>query len=233
MLKTVNAITLLREFNTGGHKPILVLADDENKYVVKPCRNPNFDYAIYNEIICNYFLNIWNLPTPEMALVKVDKEITANSINAAGYKRIAYKNYFFGSKYYESALELNSYFTFNKKLDYKKLQSPEKTIQLGLFDIWTENDDRKPTNYNILLNPVKEQFKILAIDNAFTFSTLDYQQLNPNYVCNSLNDNVLYSDFAKGILKKIKPNSKWISHQKDLFYLYTLNCSLQFDEIIQ
>lgn len=232
MLKEVSAITYLRDFPTDGHKPILVLADDNNKYVIKPVKNINFDYSIYNEILCHFLLRKWKLNTPDIALVKVQKEISTNSINASSYKKSAYNNFFFGSYFYENSIELTAYLSFNKKIDYKKLINPEKLIDLGLFDIWVENDDRKPSNYNIILSPENDRFELLAIDNALTFSSLDYQKLNPNYISNSVNDNVLYSEIGKKIIKNIKPNAKWVSHKKDLFYLWIENCNKDFDEII-
>ncbi len=232
MLKEVKAITHLRDFNTGGHRPMLILADDDNKYVVKPYKGTGFDYSFYNEILCNYLLGIWQLPTPKIALVKINKEIVANSNNGSGYKKSSFNNYFFGSLYQENALELNQYLTFNKQVDYKKIVAPEKIVDLGLFDIWVENDDRSPSNYNILLHSEKDRLKFLAIDNAFTFNTLDYKNLNPQFITNSFNDNVLYSELGKKILKKIKPTERWISYKKDLYYLCIRNCQQQFDEII-
>ena len=231
-MRTINAVTYLKDFKTEGHKPILVLADDNLKYVIKPYRSNGFDYCIFNELLANYFLKIWQINTPEFALIKVKKEVLKNSVNASYYKSMSFQNYFFGSLFIENSFELNNFLSFSKKIDFKKIREPEKLLILGLFDIWVENDDRKPTNYNILLNNHLGKFNIVAIDNAFIFSNLTYSELNPEFICNSFNDNVLYSSLTKQVLKKIKPNKKWVEHHRDLYYLYIRNCENNFDKII-
>lgn len=231
-MKVVNAITYLKDFKTDGHRPVLIVADDFQKYVIKPHKSQKFDYALFNELLAHHFLKQWHIHTPEIVLVKVEKELLKNSPNASQYKDRYYKEYFFGSHFIENAIELNNYLGFKKAADYKKIKDPEKLILLGLFDIWLENDDRKPSNFNILLQPEHGRFKITAIDNAFIFSSLPYYDIRPEYVCASFNDNVLYADLTKQVLKKIKPNKKWGEHQRDLFYICIKHCQNKFDEII-
>lgn len=233
-MKRVNAVTYSKDFKTEGHKPVLILADDRKKYVIKPQRADRFDYSIYNEILAHHFLKLWGFHSPEIALIKVDKEILKNSINAKTYKAGSFKLDFFGSEFVENCFEINEMYGFSKKVDFKKLERPETLIRLGLFDIWLENDDRKPTNYNILFSQNNQKIAVVPIDNAFLFSTLDYSQITPaNGVCNSVNDNVLYSQIACQIIKKVKPSKKWIELQRELFYLCIKKCQGKFDEIIE
>lgn len=231
-MEVLTAITHLRDFNTNGHRPVLVLASNHKKYVIKPQKNIDFDYSICNELLAHFLLKLWNIPTPDIALITVKKEILSNSKNSKSYKSSCFQKYFFASEFIENAIELNNFLSFNKKLDYRKIQNPETFLTLGLFDIWVENDDRKPTNYNIILQTTHNKFTPYAIDNAFIFSSLDYSLLNTVYVCNSINDNVLYSQLTKQIVKKIKPTKKWQVHQRDLFYLYIKKCEDSFDEIL-
>ncbi|MBK7127798.1 MAG: hypothetical protein IPH66_00330 [Crocinitomicaceae bacterium] len=87
-MKRVNAVAYSKDFKTEGHKPVLILADDRKKYVIKPQRPDRFDYSIYNEILAHHFLKLWGFHSPEIALVKVDKEILKNSYNAKTYSVI-------------------------------------------------------------------------------------------------------------------------------------------------
>lgn len=191
-MQVFKAITHLKDFKTDGHKPALVLADNGLKYVVKPCMANGFDYCIYSELLAHFLLKLWQIQTPEIALIKVEKELLNNSDNAKHYKTDSFKNLFFGSQFIENNFELNNFLSFAKKIDYKKIWEPEKLIQLGLFDLWVENDDRKPSNFNILLDCSTSKFAIVAIDNACIFSTLNYSQLNSKEVSQSFNDNLLY-----------------------------------------
>lgn len=231
-MKTLNAVTYLKDFKTDGHKPALVLADDNLKYVIKPYKSMGFDYAIFNELLGHHFLKLWHIGTPEVALIKVKKEILKNSANAKEYKSVSFQNYFFASSYIENTFELNNFLSFAKKTDYSKIKDPEKILILGLFDIWVENDDRRPGNFNILLQNQSGKFNIVAIDNAFIFSSLSYVDLNPEHICNSINDNVLYSSLTKQILKKTKLTKKWVEHYRDMYYLCIKNCEKNFDDII-
>ncbi len=60
--------------------------------------------------------------------------------------------------------------------------NPRDVFHITLFDTWVENEDRKPTNYNLILEPYQNGFKVLPIANAFIFSTMSYQDLKPEFV---------------------------------------------------
>ena len=61
-------------------------------------------------------------------------------------------------------------------------------LKIALFDILVENDDRKPTNNNIIVQVVDKKYYFNAIDHAYVFNSLNYENLNPSYgVTNTYN----------------------------------------------
>ena len=234
MLAPINqrfAITVIKEIQTDGHNPLLVIADDYEYYYVKSCKRIP-DFTIISEFLCNFFLQCWHIPTPEMAAVMVDPDILIPglSINNRSHH---FSTICFGSKQVKDAIDLQEFITAERKVDLKKIQNPEIIFRLTLFDIWVENDDRKPTNNNLLLANINNQKQIVAIDNSYTFSTLSYDQLNPSFVSSSFNDSILLSSIGKGILKKTKINDKWLHKVKENYYLCIENCKSNYTDIVR
>lgn len=214
------AIAVIKEIPTEGHSPLLVIADDYQKYIVKTTRGRFPDFYVINEFLCHQFLNIWEIPTPEIIAITVDPSLLPNNLshfNKASY----FENICFGSKYIDGAFELNEFISMNSNKDFKKVLNAEILYKIALFDIWVENDDRKPSNNNMLLNASLE---LVAIDHAFVFSTMNYEDLNPNYVSSSYNDTILHSPIGKSLIRKTKPNNEWLKELKDNFYLCVENC---------
>ena len=60
-----------RIFNTAGSSPLLVTCDDFNDWVCKYDRFPKY---LFNELIASEFAKIWNINTPETALITVKSE---------------------------------------------------------------------------------------------------------------------------------------------------------------
>ncbi|WP_418065039.1 HipA family kinase [Salinivirga cyanobacteriivorans] len=106
-------------------------------------------------------------------------------------------------------------------------------MKLCLFDIWVENDDRKPTNPNVLFDVSGDKIGIVAIDNAFTFTSQNYDSLYVKGVTQSINDNLLYTEFVKKIYHYIKNENGWIDYIKEYFYICIQNCKENFNEIIE
>jgi len=105
-----------------------------------------------------------------------------------------------------------------------------------LFDIWVENDDRKPTNNNIILQSLENKFTILAIDHAYTFSSMGYPGLNPEHVSSSYNETILLSTIGQAfVVKFLSLNQEkmqgWLKDVRENFYLCIRNCESQFEEI--
>jgi len=97
-----------------------------------------------------------------------------------------------------------------------------------------ENTDRKPTNNNVLFSISGNQIDIYAIDHAFTFDSINYSDLDPRYINNTFNDNILETDFARDILaisKREHSLDKIVNQFQKNYYLCIENCRKQYDTI--
>jgi hypothetical protein len=230
-LKYVDAISFLNEVPTDGHSPLLVIANDFNAYYIKNTRGHNPATFLINEFLCHYLLRLWNIASPEIAAVTVDKNILPDTLSNY-HKLYYYDNIAFGSKKMEHVVEMNHFAGIESKTTFNKFKKPDDLLKLGLFDIWVENDDRKPTNPNVLFEILEDRIGIVAIDNAFTFCSLSYDQLFKGEVCQSFNDNLLYSAFVQKIYEYIKKENGRIDYIKDYFYLCINNCKANYNDII-
>jgi len=104
---------------------------------------------------------------------------------------------------------------------------------LGLFDIWVENDDRKPSNTNVLFDTSSGKINIIAIDNAYTFTTQNYNQLLSSVVCQSYNDNLLHTKLVKEITKYAKKQQGFSEYIKDYFYFCISKSKENYYEIVE
>ena len=148
--KQVNSI--VKRYDTDGHAPLLVLADDFSQYVLKFPKNPFDSYSIAKEFICHYLLKCWSIPTPDIAGLTFNAEtLNQTSVITDREKRLIGNNTCFGSRLILNTVELIDFITVENKTAQKKIINAEDIVKIALFDIWVENDDRKPTNNNILL----------------------------------------------------------------------------------
>jgi hypothetical protein len=130
----------------------------------------------------------------------------------------------------EPSIELTTITTISGKRDYNKYENPVDIVKIGLFDIWVENDDRKPSNTNILLKEEENGFNLYAIDHAFTFSTMDFVDLNPSLELGvSENDSILYTSLAQEVFKfALKDNIQLLKHINEYFDSALSNCHENF-----
>jgi hypothetical protein len=175
-------------------------------YLAKNSKNKNPASDIINEVIAYHLLKCWGIPTPSAAIIKIQ----GNDLKpeySKNHKPSYYRHPVFGSRWISGSIDCNA-FTFSiNKPDYKRFRNPNSIYEIALFDIWVENDDRKPTNNNLILHTFNGQHRIIAIDNAFIFSSMNYEDLNPAYVSFSDNDSIIRSDLALS-LKKYKISKK-------------------------
>ena len=204
-LKYLKALSIIKEIPTEGHSPLLILADDYEKYYIKSTKDKNPCYDILNEFICYYLLKIWQIPVPEIAAIKVNPSLIENrDFTELYHKKYYYEKLTFGSLSKPKAFEMSNFFEIRGKVDFKKFINPDTIIKIGLFDIWVDNTDRKPSNNNIIFQYINDRIKIYAIDNAFTFCSMDYESLNPQYISNTFDENILETKIAKRIVFELK-----------------------------
>lgn len=218
-------------YNTG-HKPYLILADNYENYVLKTQNNREDKDAIVKEFLCTNLLKTWNIDTPEIASLSLNKSLTESQVFKSD-KSLSLSSVYFGSKHIESTVDVNQLFTAKSKATYSKILNPGIILDIALFDIWTENDDRKPTNYNLLFVPFLKGLKIMAIDHAFTFASLPFIDINQERVSFSDNDSILNIPLAKSIIKRLNINSEWINKAEEKFYLCVFNSKENINQIFE
>jgi hypothetical protein len=234
--KQKTVLSILQEIDTDGHSPLLVIADDFKKYLIKSTRDHRPSYYIINEFLCCYLLQIWKIPTPEFVSIKLDPVLLSSGTYSEFHKPHFYNNITFGSRWLEEGLEMAEYIRVHNKVGLRKFKNPLDIIKIGLFDIWVENTDRKPTNNNILFSASENHLIINAIDHAFTFDSVKYSDLNVNYINNTFNENILETSLAKDIisLKQKEPDKEvWIDDFKENFYLCINNCQQNFETVVR
>ena len=226
----ITAISLLNEIPTDGNSPIKIIGNDYQLYLAKNSRNKTPALDIINEVLAHHLLNCWDIVTPEAAIIKISPFDLRKEYS--NYHKPSYYNKpVFGSSWLHDSIDCNALTVSVNKPDYKKFENPNSIFDIALFDIWIENDDRKPTNNNLLLQTFNGKQKIIPIDNAFIFSSLNYKDLNEQYVAFSDNDSIIRSDLAISLKKYKTSRSTWAKNDKEKFYLCIESSKKEFDEI--
>lgn len=227
----IRAVSVIKELSTDGHRPLQIIGDDYNTYIIKNSRGRVPDFCLLNEILCHHFLKEWNINTPDIALISVDKKILPE--NLSNHNRNHYfENLCFGSKYISNSIETTDFNVIAGQVEYRKIHRPDDIFLLSLFDIWIENDDRKPTNNNLILAPYPNGKMILtAFDHAFVFSTLKYTELDINHVNSSYNESILLSALGQSIREKTKLNDQWLKRIEQIYYLCIERCCKVYEQV--
>lgn len=221
------------EIRTTGNSPVKVIAENYEAYLAKNSKALNPATDIINELLAHCFLKLWNLKTPPAAILDFSPDLLLPEYTKSHHRSSYYQKPIFGSSWLQSAFDSTAFFKAHNKLDTKVFCDFNDLFKIGLFDIWVENDDRKPTNLNLMfLENDNRKFDIIPIDHCYIFSTMKYQDLKPEYFSPSFNENLLVTELA-GSLKKYKyENRTWDQEDKDYFYLCISKCEKFFDEII-
>lgn len=210
-IKHINAISFREELLTSGNSPIKVIGSDFNMYVVKNSKGNVPATDIINEVLAHYFLKLWDIPTPEIAIVSIDSAHLLEEYRQQFHKERFYKNEVFGSRWLNNAVDSNRFFEINDKRTYSKFNNPEIIFKIGLFDIWVENDDRKPSNQNLLFETIIGKQNIIPIDYSYIFGTQNYEELNPASFAPMYNENIFVSSLALSLKQYRKKNKKWLN----------------------
>ncbi len=225
--------TVISQYDTEGHSPLKVIADDFKTYVLKFPKNMSDKNSIVKEFLCHYLLKCWSIPTPPIIGLSIQHDLLINSpIISKRDKGLIGNNVCFGSQLIFDVIELNDFIEAKNKTSQKRILNTDDIFKIALFDLWIENEDRRPTNNNILLYPDKKGLIINAIDHAFTFSTLNFNELQYSTLNFSDNDSILYSTLAKSIIDSTKLNREFYEKSEEMFYLCIENVANFFSQII-
>lgn len=232
-IKRINWISFEAEIHTDGNSPIKVIGNDYKLYVVKNSKNKNPASDIINEVLAHYFLKLWDITTPNIALIKINPEHLLPEYTVNNHKPFYYKNEVFASEWVDNSMDSSLFFEFINKKDYEKFNDAQILFLIGLFDIWVENDDRKPSNHNLLFQTIQDKYTIIPIDHSFIFSTLNYNDLDPDKFCPIENENIFVSGLGLSLKNYLKKNKIKICINRDFFYLCVENCKKEYANIIK
>lgn len=230
VLPKYNAITILTEIHTEGHSPLKVISEDGRVYFVKNNKGHFPDYCLISELLCYFFLQQWGIPTPIASIISVNSTL----LQGRGFSNYHQKRFYevptVGSLQLENAYEINHLIGIHDKRDFNKFINPLDLLFIGFFDIWVENTDRKPSNPNLLVQVQKGGHKIYAIDHAFTFDSMSFENLNPKYISNTWNENILATKMAMKAFSFIEDKQTWWNQIEEKFYLCVRKCEEGFEE---
>lgn len=232
--KTVTAIEIIKELPTDGHSPLLVVGNDYEMYVAKNDKGKIPPLTLINEFLSSFFLNKWGIETPESELINIPKDLLkATNDLSFNHKLHYYDIPCFGSKFVKDSIDVNSLLITKKKKLFNRIINPSDLFHLTLYDTWVENDDRKPTNYNLIFKPKNSKYQIMPIDNAYIFSTMSYKDLDPKYgAAVSANEHLLVSELGYLIKQNIIVNEDFIKKEKEYFYICIDKCKSAYHEFI-
>lgn len=233
-IQNKETVYLIEEIPTDGHSPLKFMCNDSKiyycKYRVSP-KDVEIDCLIY-EVVCNGLLKKLDIPTPEIAFVK----ITEDSYNKQDLKRnrlyIQPGVICFGSKEIENAQLVTELDKISDENDFKKYTNPDDLIRIALFDLWVGNMDRgkgdsnftpgRSNNYNLLSKPEGNKSKLLAFDHGFTFDGEHSFRIFNEHFSPSLSGKLFGTQFFRDMLnyipveKRLKIVNKFIASIKTL-----------------
>lgn len=206
-LKIISAEKIIREIQTVGSGPLLVLGNDKKLYYAKTTSTIVPRIELINEVLCGYLAQCWGLQIPPFCLIEIPTSVVTNYVGENGalskrYDKVVFEgNAFFGSLSIQ-AFELEQYFHGLKdKSDYKLFQNPLDLVKIGVFDIWIGNKDRKPDNPNVLLGG-EEKFIFCPIDHTAAFAhCTSYQQVTDIFLYLEDRFRLLNAPLVKSIAK--------------------------------
>lgn len=232
-LSYIKTNSVIKQYETEGHSPFLVLGDDFKSYVLKYPKNQFDKYSIIKEFLCHYFLLCWSIPTPHAVAISIPNDVLDSELIPKRVRPFIENTDCFGSELIKNPVEMQDFIVAANKTSLRQIKNPSTIFDIAIFDIWIENDDRKPSNNNILLCPADKGLYLYAIDNAYTFATLKFEELNNSSVSFSDNDSILYSPLANSIINQSKINQEWMSIAKEKFYLCIQLVEKYFPDIIK
>lgn len=224
------AISILEKINTAGSEPLRLICDDYETYYVKNHQLGNPASSIINEVLCHFLLDLWDINTPDIALINLEAETIRKNY---GYKHKPsyYNRLAFGSKHQAAAFDIARIIDIKGKVDFRKYSQAEIFAHIGLFDMWVDNEDRGPELNNLMVFEKEGGFSFLAIDHAAAFRTGAYDTLSDNKFYPTEGNCILQSQFFKGLKQFLNSDNQWLRNEKEKYYLYISKCKQQFSKI--
>lgn len=183
----LNSITEVKaedKFDTRGSQPFKVFCSDMNYYICKYHKEFGFPSYLFNEFIAARFLQIWNLPVPQFAFLKINTD----HIQLLDLPKHYFDKNCFGSFFNGDCKEVDKFFLTMPFMQKIGIETKLDFLKIAMFDIWLCNEDRHFENFNLLFDIKTNQF--VPIDHSFCFNTSNLNKV-PDLI--SENESILSS----------------------------------------
>lgn len=185
VVREIEVDTFLKAMGSGVSRPVLVLGDDFEEYILKNekvdnnGKTVNYNCMFVNELLSYQIGCFLELPMPEAVVAIVDGEFAEDDPTIRFAYRFEKGKYFATErlKYVENNI-INNYnelammgkpYILNKwKKFFKNIDNKEDVAKILAFDILIANFDRYNNEGNILINKNGGR-KIYAIDHGHAF----------------------------------------------------------------
>ncbi len=207
-------------------QPVRVLCNDLENYVCKYYTGgAGPAYNLFNEFLAASFLKQWQLPVPDFGIVTIAQK----HMEGLGFPCHYFDIPCFGSRFMGDCKEVDKVFMGMTKNRFKNPEIAMNYVSIALFDIWLCNEDRHHDNFNLLLNPVNNNFIPIDHVNIFNGQNLDKQ---PYFISDneSILSSPLFPLFFYGTLQPDQKNFR--SDITETFKDYIERCNENLPHIL-
>lgn len=206
-------------------KPVLVHANDLNFYVCKYNTTTLSANMLFREWVCNSLLKIWKFDVPVFNFIHLQKHHNPDLL-----KNINNEMPCFGSFYNNEYREIDAFIAGAGKRMRNRFGNRMDILKIALFDYWVSNEDRNHNNYNLMLQIVDEEYRIIPIDGGSVFHTGN--QDKGNYTL-SIDETILSSPLLFSIYSVSALCSPHVLKELwDYYYFCTQSCKQSLKSII-
>lgn len=217
------------------HHPLLVQAEDGGLYYLKYAKTQL--YQLTCEWLCHYLLRVWDVATPDIAVLRVPSGLLETMPPGARDAGRWLDKPAFGSRQVMGAVESSEFTSYGTAAELAMLSNPDDLLWVSLFDAWVANDDRRVSHHNLLLGidpgAGRKRLRCYAIDHAFTFTSQSFEALDARETYYSFNVNLSQAPAVRVVLDewRTKWPLLWASEYESGFYLRVEKCRQHFSTI--
>lgn len=212
-MSILNVSTFLKELGEdqgGVSKPVLVLASDGKRYILKnqnvyePGNNGwvNYNCMFLQELLVEKIGRHLNIPIPNTAIIDIEK-IHLHQAPSLPFTHRYKDGYHFASEFlpevennlrigYQQLMEIGKPYTKNNwNSFFRKIANPQDIAKIIALDLLIGNFDRFGNDGNLMIARVDGDRKVFAIDHGHAFFGALWGQDKINRL-NSVNNDILY-----------------------------------------
>jgi hypothetical protein len=231
LLKEIRAVDVLPIYLEGGTtRPVVVVGDDGNQYVLKVFKKVHTSQRCYTgaEVVSYFMAKEFSINIPDAVLITVPSDLINlidqhNPTMSTLLKTKDLSKPCFGSKYHEGLI-LHSPSLLDKYLDLDELET------IFAFDTLILNGDRKKTKPNILRD--EANYMLIDHDQAFEGYMKAPEFFNSNNLLPYSSDHIFY-DMLKKRESKNNDSVKFETFEYYLRSIRTRKIKLQISRLAE